>query len=523
MGSLIEAKNLCISYGNSEVVHNVSFQLQEGEIMAIVGESGSGKSTILKAMLQIPGFGVGVSSGTLFFDQKNLLEMSTSDKNKLRGTEMGAIFQNPGAALNPIRKIGLQFMETLGSHKKINKKEAKKHILSIFESLNLKNGERILESYPYQLSGGMNQRVSIALAMLMKPKLLLADEPTSALDVTTQAQVVDELIRLRNEFGTSIIIVTHNLGVAAKMADKIAIMYKGNLVDYGPTKEIINNPKDEYSRKLLKAIPKLTYQNNTSKEQGNVLLDVKGLVKTYGKGKKEFMALRYVSFNVREGEILGIVGESGSGKSTIAKQIIRLEKPTHGEVMMGDMNITSLKDRELPKLYTNMQMVFQNAIGSFDSHMKIRTSMTEAIRNIAKINNKEQINTLINDLMTKVGLTPEMADRFPHELSGGQCQRAAIARAISLKPKVLICDEATSALDVSAQAQVVELLKKLGKELNIAIIFICHDLALVSEVCHKVVVMKNGNCVEAGYTSDVIANAKEGYTKDLLASILTID
>lgn len=523
MDYLAEAKNLCVCYGQSKVVHDVSFQLAEGEIMAIVGESGSGKSTILKAMLQVPGFGVGVSGGNIFFEQRDLLHISPSERSKMRGNKIGAIFQNPGAALNPIRKIGIQFMETLKSHGRVNKREARERILSVFHCLNLRNGERILECYPYQLSGGMNQRVSIALAMLLKPKLLLADEPTSALDVTTQAQVVDELLRLRKEFGTSIIIVTHNIGVAARIADKIAIMYQGHLVDYGPAKEVLKNPKDEYSRRLLHAIPRLTYESQPTKLNGTVLLDVKGLAKKYGKGKKEFLALRYVSFDVREGEILGIVGESGSGKSTIAKQIIRLEKPSYGDIRMGDLDISSLKDKDLPKLYTNVQMVFQNAIGSFDSHMRIRTSMAEAIRNITNIKNKDQINTLIDDLMQKVGLTPEMADRYPHELSGGQCQRAAIARAISLKPKILICDEATSALDVSAQAQVVELLRKLGKELNIAIIFICHDLALVSEVCHKVVVMKNGNCVETGNTNEVISNPKEGYTKDLLASIMTID
>ncbi len=463
MNPLIEVNDLCINYGKKEVVHKASFTLGTGEILAIVGESGSGKSTILKALMQIPAFGVGVSDGTISFQGKDLLHMTGHEMTKLRGTQMGAIFQNPYAALNPIRKIGLQFMETLRSHKHISKTEATAYILDIFERLNLKNGERILNSYPYQLSGGMNQRVAIALSMLMKPKLLLADEPTSALDVTTQAQVVDELLRLKEEFQTSIIIVTHNMGCAAKLADKTIIMHNGHVVDYGPSKEVLHNPKDAYSKMLLCSIPKLNITNEVADVDGKKLLEVKELCKTYGHGKKEFHALKYVNFDVRQGEILGIVGESGSGKSTIAKQVIRLEKPTHGTIHLTDLELSVLKERDFHKIYKNIQMVFQNAIGSFDSHMKIRTSITEAIKNMTPMRKSSEINNRIDDLMLKVGLTTEMADRYPHELSGGQCQRAAIARALALNPQILICDEATSALDVSAQAQVVKLLQELAK------------------------------------------------------------
>ena len=522
MEHLIEAKHLCISYGDKEVVHDVNFTLDEGEIMAIVGESGSGKSTILKAIMQMPGFGVGVSGGHIYFQGKDLLHISKSEMLDIRGSQMGAIFQNPNSALNPIRKIGIQFLETLRSHKKISKVQAKKDILETFESLNLRNGERILNSYPYQLSGGMNQRVAIALAMLMKPKVLLADEPTSALDVTTQLQVVEELQRLRTEFNTSIIMVTHNIGVAATLADKTIIMHNGIIVDAGPSKEILSNPVDDYSKMLLNSVPKLSTEPLPSLEDRTVILRVNELCKTYGKGSQAFQAVKYVNFDVREGEILGIVGESGSGKSTIAKQIIRLEKPTRGFMKMRDIEIENLRENELPILHKNMQMVFQNAIGSFDSHMKIRTSIQEAIRNLTDLRAKDEMNILIDGLMEKVGLTPEMADRYPHELSGGQCQRAAIARALCLKPKILICDEATSALDVSAQAQVVKLLQELGREMNIAIIFICHDLALVSEMCNRVIVMKNGNCVESGYTTDIVNNPKENYTKRLLSSILPV-
>ncbi|SFR65550.1 ABC transporter ATP-binding protein [Anaeromicropila populeti] len=523
MEHLVDVKNLSINYGPKTVVHDVSFTVDEGEILAIVGESGSGKSTILKAIMQMPGFGVCASKGTMYFEDRDLLKMTKREMINIRGTKMGAIFQNPSAALNPIRKIGIQFWETLNSHKRISKKAAYAQVLSIFERLNLKNGTRILNAYPYQLSGGMNQRVAIALSMIMAPKLLLADEPTSALDVTTQAQVVDELLRLKNEFHTSIILVTHNIGVAAKLADKTMIMYQGKVVDYGPSQEVLKNPQNAYSRMLLDSIPQIKTENPSAPSHGKKLLEVKELCKTYGKGKHTFQAVKYVNFQLSEGEILGIVGESGSGKSTIVKQLIRLEKPSHGSIQMGELELSTLKEREFSKIYANMQMIFQNAVGSFDSHMKIRTSITEAIRNMTQLRNSNEINALIDDLMVKVGLTPEMADRFPHELSGGQCQRAAVARALALKPKILICDEATSALDVSAQAQVVKLLQRLGKEMNIAIIFICHDLALVSEICHRVIVMKNGSCVEAGITSEVISNPKEHYTRNLLSSILTVE
>ena len=524
MANLIEMKHLCVSYGDKEVVHDINLSLQEGEILAIVGESGSGKSTILKAIMRMQGLGVCVSGGHIMFQGNDLMRLSASDMQEIRGKQIGSIGQNPLGTLNPVRKIGIQFMETLRSHnRKISKKESYVQIEQVFTSLNLKNCQHILNSYPFQLSGGMNQRIAVALAMLMHPKLLLADEPTSALDVTTQSQVVDELLRLKEIFHTSIIIVTHNMGVAAKVADKTAIMYQGQIVDYGPSREILTHPKDEYSKMLLSSVPKISEKGACMTEGKKVLLNVRELCKTYGKGRNAFDAVKYVSLDVKEGEILGIVGESGSGKSTIAKQIIRLECPTHGYIELDGIQVHQLKDRELPGLYNHIQMVFQNAIGSFDSHMKIRASLTEAIKNMTDTRERIEINRLIDHMMEEVGLTPEMADRYPHELSGGQCQRAAVARALCLKPKLLICDEATSALDVSAQAQVVKMLQKLGQEMNIAIIFICHDLALVSEICHRVIVMRNGECVEKGITQEIIHSPKEKYTKRLIQSILTIE
>lgn len=516
MPILLEAKQLNIGYGNTEVVHNASFSVNSGEILCIAGESGSGKSTLLKAVLNLREMGVRPLGGELNYCGKDIFSLTQKELIALRGREIGAVFQNPDAAFNPIRKIEVQFFETLMSYGKRDKREYRKEILELFDALLLQDGERILKSYPFELSGGMKQRVAVALTMLPVPKLILADEPTSALDVTTQIQVVEELLRLRDIFGTSIVIVTHNLGIAAKMADWIAIMREGVILECDVTKVLLNMPRDEYTKTLIDSAPKpCACEYEEEIYEAPIILEVKDVSKTYKANGRRFEALKDTSFVLREGEILGIVGGSGSGKTTLARQIAGLERPSDGDVFLNGSNVSAMLSRDI-------QMVFQFPVQSFDPRMKIRTSIAEPLKKLMNMKSQAEINKTVDKLMEQVGLSCTLADRYPHELSGGQCQRAAIARAICVRPKVLICDEVTSSLDVTSQGKIVSMLRQLCETLNMAMVFISHDLALVSGLCHSVMIMKNGKCVERGRTNDVLNKTESPYTKQLMDAVLTI-
>ncbi len=520
--SLLSMKDLRVFYGDYEALHGYSLELAPGEIHCIAGESGSGKSTILKALLGLTSYSAEVTGGSMTFAGEDVLAMSDKARRELLGDEIGLIAQNPAASFNPLRTFRRQFEETLESHgKKLDEHE----VFHVFKTLGLPTDGRVLSSCPYEVSGGMCQRVAIALLMLLKPRLLLCDEVTSALDVTTQKQVADELLRLRDETGMAILLVTHNLGLAAYMADTISILLNGDCVESGPVgghyrdgaPGVLATPSHDYTKKLLHDVadfeddlrPRTAFE--TSDPTAVELSDVH---KTYRVRGNDVQALKGVDLKLYQGEILGVVGESGSGKSTILRQICGMETPEVGDVHLDG----------------KYQYIFQDAYASFDPRMTIRQSLYESIRNAAKRDGKPsqrgnrvpEYDERIRTYLEQVGLSEELLDRFPSRLSGGQCQRMAIARALVADPEVLLCDEITSALDVTAQREVVELLVRLQKELGLSIIFVSHDLALVHSFCDRILVLKSGEVVTCGDAATVIQNTEEPYTKQLLDSVLTV-
>ena len=520
--SLLSMKDLCVSYGDFEALHNYSLELAPGEIHCIAGESGSGKSTILKALLGLTSYSAEVTGGSMSFAGNDVLAMSDKERRELLGDEIGLIAQNPAASFNPLRTFRAQFKETLESHGR----ELDEHeVFHVFKTLGLPTDGRVLSSCPYEVSGGMCQRVAIALLMLLRPRLLLCDEVTSALDVTTQKQVADELLRLRDETGMAILLVTHNLGLAAYMADTISVLLNGDCVESGPVgghyrggaPGVLSTPSHDYTIKLLHDVadfeddlrPRSSFA--PSDPTAVALSDVH---KTYRVRGNEVQALKGVNLALYKGEILGVVGESGSGKSTILRQVCGMETPEVGEVHLDG----------------NFQYIFQDAYASFDPRMTILQSLYESIRNAAKRDGKPsqrgsrvpEYDKRIESYLSQVGLSPELLDRFPSRLSGGQCQRMAIARALVADPEVLLCDEITSALDVTAQREVVELLCRLHDELSLSIIFVSHDLALVHSFCDRILVLKSGEVITCGDAKEVIQHTEEPYTKQLLDSVLTV-
>ena len=456
------------------------------------------------------------------FAGNDVLAMSDKERRELLGDEIGLIAQNPAASFNPLRTFRTQFKETLESHGR----ELDEHeVFHVFKTLGLPTDGRVLSSCPYEVSGGMCQRVAIALLMLLRPRLLLCDEVTSALDVTTQKQVADELLRLRDETGMAILLVTHNLGLAAYMADTISVLLKGDCVESGPVgghyrggaPGVLSTPSHDYTKKLLHDVadfeddlrPRTAFTSADPKA-----VELSDVHKTYRVRDNEVQALKGVDLDVFRGEILGVVGESGSGKSTILRQVCGMETPEVGDVHLDG----------------NFQYIFQDAYASFDPRMTIRQSLYESIRNAAKRDGKPsqrgsrvpEYDKRIESYLSQVGLSPELLDRFPSRLSGGQCQRMAIARALVADPEVLLCDEITSALDVTAQREVVELLVRLHDELGLSIIFVSHDLALVHSFCDRILVLKSGEVITCGDAKEVIQHTEEPYTKQLLDSVLTV-
>lgn len=518
---LLEMKDLRVSYGEREALHGFSLELSPGEIHVIAGESGSGKSTILKALLGLTSYNAEVTGGSISFDGKDVLALSDKQRGELLGDEIGLIAQNPAASFNPLRTFRAQFAETLESHDRTLDEHEVYHV---FKTLGLPTDGRVLDSCPYEVSGGMCQRVAIALLMLLKPRLLLCDEVTSALDVTTQKQVADELLRLREETGMGILLVTHNLGLAAYMADTISILQNGDCVEAGSVgghyrnaPGVLSNPQHAYTKKLLHDVPdfeEVLRERNAFPETFSQAVTLTDVHKTYRVRGNDVLALKGVDLKLSRGEILGIVGESGSGKSTILRQVCGLETPEVGDVSTEG----------------KYQYIFQDAYASFDPRMTIRQSLYESMRNAAKRDGKEvlrgrsvpEYDRRIKTYIEQVGLTEDLLDRYPSRLSGGQCQRMAIARALVGDPEVLLCDEITSALDVTAQREVVELLVRLQKELDLSILFVSHDLALVHSFCDRILVLKSGEVVECDEASEVILHTEDPYTKQLLSSVLTV-
>ena len=554
---VLDVKKLKVNFqtktGKVTGVNDLSFSIFPGETVCLVGESGSGKSVSSLAIMRLVEFGGGkIDAGTIMFASNSYVQsdLINSDQNKMReirGNEIGMVFQEPMTALNPVFTIKRQLTEGLRVHKQMSKNEANIEALNLLKSVRIPEPERRLHQYPHELSGGMRQRIVIAMALACKPKILIADEPTTALDVTIQAEILTLLNRLKKETGTSILFITHDMAVVAQIADRVVVMYHGEKVEEGNVNEVFNNPKKDYTKKLISSVPKLGAMKgkkypeplkldsiNKAKSIKIVgttkpLLEVKNLVTRFpvtgGMFRKKIAnlhAVEDVSFTINRGQTFSLVGESGCGKTTIARSVLRLEESESGEVFMDGVDILKQNKKDLLRQRLNMQMVFQDPYGSLNPVMKLFDQVAEPLINY-KIASGHNLNKKISELFDKVRLPRSFLNRYPHELSGGQRQRVAIARALALNPKLLILDEAVSALDVSVQASVINLLLDLQDELGLSYLFVSHDMAVVERVSHYVGVMYLGRMVEIGDRQTIFSNPTHPYTRALMKAVPIAD
>lgn len=553
---LLSVKDLVISFGAKkdlkEVIHTISFDVYENEILGIVGESGSGKSvSSLAIMGLLPKKNINLE-GQILFENKDLTILKEKDFQKLRGSEIAMIFQEPMSALNPSMRCGAQVAEILKLHLKLKASDAKKEVLSLFEKVKLPRPKEIYYSYPHQISGGQMQRVMIAMAIACKPKLLIADEPTTALDVTVQKEIIALLKSLQQETKMSLLFISHDLNVISEIADRVMVMYQGNIVESATTQEIFKNPQAKYTKALLASRPALDIRlaklptiasiNDDSfipKEVSAIqrakkhrklytnaaLLEVNNLQKYYYSqigffGKtKVVKAVNDVSFSVFEGETLGLVGGSGSGKSTLGKTILLLEKATAGSIKYRGKELTSLSKSEIRELRKEVQIIFQDPYSSLNPKMMIGAALMEPMEIHGLGKDKKDRKQRAIDLLNKVGLDETYFYRYPHELSGGQRQRVGIARTIAVEPKLVICDESVSALDISVQAQVLNLLNLLKDDFGFTYIFISHDLAVVKYMSDQLLVMNEGKIEEIGDADEIYENPQTKYTQELIGAI----
>lgn len=553
---MLNIKNLSISFLQNKkieaAVHDVSFSLYQNEILGMVGESGSGKSITSLALLGLLPKGIAKVDGAIFYNEENINTYSEKAFQKIRGRKIAMIFQEPMSSLNPTLTCGYQVAEILQQHTQFSKSEIYATVISLFEKVKLPRASSIFKAYPHQISGGQKQRVMIAMAIACKPEILIADEPTTALDVTVQKEIILLLKELQQEYGMSILFITHDLALVSEIADRVVVMYKGSIVEQGSTKEVFLNPQKNYTKALINSKPNLELRLHTlptvtdfidetvdntvyTKEdrarfhekiyQKTPLLEIRNLKKEFiTKGawfqKDEVVkAVNNVSFQIFEGETLGLVGESGCGKTTLGRTILHLEKATSGQVLFGGKDITQLSKTGLKKLRKDIQIIFQDPFSSLNPRITVGNAILEPMKVHGILSNKKERITYVLDLLKKVGLEEEHFNRYPHEFSGGQRQRIGIARTIALQPKLIICDESVSALDVSVQAQVLNLLNELKATFNFTYIFISHDLSVVKYMSDQLVVMNQGEIEEIG-DADVIYKApKTTYTKTLIAAI----
>ena len=501
-------------------VNGISFDVAPGEVVAVVGESGSGKSVSSRAILGLlPG--TADVDGSVRLGDRELLGMADDDLRPIRGDQVSMVFQEPSTALNPVYTVGWQIIEGLQAHTKMFKKEARKRAVELLEMVGMPDPEHRVDYYPHQLSGGQKQRVVIAMAIACDPDVIIADEPTTALDVTVQAAILELLLSLRDRLGTAIVLITHNMGVVADMADRVVVMYRGNIVEQAPARRLFAEPRHPYTRALLDAVPHLGRENGPGLvDENDLVLKVDDLVVEFagGFGQPPFRAVDHVSLEVRKGEVLGLVGESGSGKSTVGRTTVGLQQPTSGTIHVSGNEISGLSDRQLRPLRSRFGFVFQDPASSLNPRMSIGQCVAEPLHVQTEMKQSE-IDAKVRSLLESVELGGSYAERFPHELSGGQRQRVSLARALSLDPDLLIADEPTSALDVSVQARVLELFTELQQRLQFACLFISHDLAVVDTLANRVAVMQNGKLVEIGPRSQVLGNPQEDYTKRLIAAV----
>ncbi len=519
---LLEVRNLSVEFhtavGVVKAVRNISYHLDRGETLAILGESGSGKSVSSSAIMNLIDMPPGrISSGEILLDGVDLLTMPAHERRQVNGRRVAMIFQDPLSHLNPVYTVGWQIREALTTHGTAAAKAATE-ALRLLTRVGIPEPERSLGKYPHEFSGGQRQRVMIAMALALRPDLLIADEPTTALDVTVQAEVLALLEELQQETGMAILIITHDLGVVAEVADRVVVMEKGVLVETGTVREVYKNPQHPYTKKLIAAAPGKGDMHAPAARVEPVL-SVHDVRKRYG----SFEALKGISFDLMPGETMAVVGESGSGKSTLARILLRLDEPDSGKALWKGRDLFTMSPAELYKLRRDLQMVFQDPTQSLNPRMTVYQLISEAWVIHPDILPKARWRERVAELLVQVGLGPEHMGRYPHQFSGGQRQRIAIARALALEPQLIICDEAVSALDVSVQAQVIALLDKLRKEMGIAFIFIAHDLPVVRDFADHVMVMQKGNVVELGTVRDVFETPRKDYTRALLAAGLDPD
>lgn len=551
---MLQVRNLTVKFlsekDENEVVKNISFNLKENKILGIVGESGSGKSVTSLAVLGLLPKNT-IQEGTIFFDEKNLLTISDKEFQQIRGNKIAMIFQEPMSSLNPTLTCGSQVAEVLKQHTGLNKKEIYQEVISLFQKVKLPLPDRIFNSYPHQISGGQKQRVMIAIAIACKPDLLIADEPTTALDVTVQKEIILLLKELQKENKMSILLISHDLSLVSEIADNVIILFKGKIVEKGITTDIFHSPQHNYTKGLINSKPNLNQRLKklptvedfiknkistdvyTKKERDayhrkiyelEPLLEIVDLKKYFntsvGFTKKSFIkAVDAISFKLYEGETLGLVGESGCGKTTLGRAIMQLEKITSGKIFYKGRDITHLSKTALQNLRKEIQIIFQDPFSSLNPRISIGNAILEPMNVHGILSNDKERKTYVIELLKKVGLEEEHFNKYPHEFSGGQRQRIGIARAIALKPKIIICDESVSALDVSVQAQVLNLLNELKSTFNFSYIFISHDLSVVKYMSDQLVVMNKGKIEEIDDADTIYKTPISEYTKNLIDSI----
>ena len=517
---ILEIVDLTISLptraDRSYAVENVSLRVNRGEIMCVVGESGSGKSIMTSAVLNDIPSALKLKSGEVLFDGKDVLKLSQKELNKLRGARISMIYQEPMAALNPSIKIGKQVEEVFSLHRpEISVSQRKIETIKLLEQMKLPTPERIYSSYPHQVSGGQCQRIVIAMALACKPDILIADEPTTALDVTTQAEILRLIKDLKEVYDNGTIFITHDFGIVADIADRVAVMCKGKIIEQGSKEDILMSPKEPYTKLLVDAMPLLKTTRTPDLDRDDMpILEVNSLHKVYGTGAKRVHALNDANFLLRKGETLGVVGESGSGKSTLAKTLIRLAEPTSGSIMINHQDFLALSGEKLVRARKDIQMIFQDPFGSLNPSQTVGYMITRGLL-LQGVPTAEAHRRAV-ELLLQVGLGEQSLHRKPINFSGGQRQRIGIARALSMGPDVLVADESVSALDLSVQKQVLKLMNDLQKSYEMAIIFITHDLRVAAQISDYITVMEKGIMVEFGSADQVFNNPKHDYTKKLL-------
>lgn len=561
---MLQINNLTVEFKHENTYHkavdNISLSLKHGQILGIVGESGSGKSVtsmaVMKLLSQPP---AKISNGEIIFSANDktydLLNLSESEMRKIRGNKIGMIFQEPMTSLNPVMKCGRQVMEALLLHQKLTKKQATEKCISLFRDVLLPQPETVFNKYPHELSGGQKQRVMIAMAISCNPSLLIADEPTTAIDVTVQKTILQLIKNLQQKYNMSVIFITHDLGVVAEIADNIAVMYKGKIVEQGKAAEILKNPQHPYTKGLMACRPQMgiryeklptvsdfvsensefiytEFKEEKRQELHNVLyqkkpiLEIKNLEvdfttkrNIFGKSIQTYKALKHINFDVFEGETLGLVGESGCGKTTLGRSILQLIEASDGRIIYKGQNLNELSAKQMRELRRKLQIIFQDPYSSLNPRINIGSAITEPMKVHHLFANERERKKRAIELLERVGMNESHFMRYPHEFSGGQRQRICIARTLALNPELIICDESVSALDVSVQAQVLNLLNELKKDFHFTYIFISHDLSVVKFMSDRMIVMQKGEIVEMGESDAIYKKPVSEYTRKLIASI----